>query len=158
MILHVSGDHKWDHLLPLVEALVSEGNEPIGEGFRPNQGGWDCEMRNPLDFDALRTLIDDDPHEIVVDWSGDRLDCRHCWAGIYGPGRVRLPVRFHDQVQGFPETHMGAQTVVVTLRDGRVFTGVHIASRCEVVKVEGEVGIPFTSEEVVAVDDASGLT
>ena len=71
---------------------------------------------------------------------------------------VVLPDDLSERVLGFPETHMGVQMITVTLRDGRVLTGVHVAWGREVVRVDGEYGIPFTGEEVIAVEDASGLT
>ena len=71
---------------------------------------------------------------------------------------VRLPDVLSDRVQAFPETHYGVQTITVTLRDGRVFSGVEVAWGSEVIRVRGQAKLPFSAEEIVDVDDASGLT
>jgi hypothetical protein len=76
---------EWEHLVVLVEALVSAGNEVVGAGFTPNQGGWNCEMRRPLDFELIVPLANADAHDVRVDQENDRVDCLHCWAGIHGP-------------------------------------------------------------------------
>jgi hypothetical protein len=77
-------DPEWAHLQPLVDALVAAGNEPVDGGFRANQGGTDCYMRDPLDYDVLRPLVAQDPHRDRISMSDDRVDCLHCWAGIGG--------------------------------------------------------------------------
>lgn len=57
-------EQEWQHLTALVDALVSDGNEVTDGGFQPNQGGWDCWMAQPLNFDLLRPLVEGDGHEI----------------------------------------------------------------------------------------------
>lgn len=71
---------------------------------------------------------------------------------------VPLPDYLRERVQMFPETHMGAQTITVTLGDGRVMKGLDVAWGTEVVRVGGEYGIPFSGDDIVAVEDASGTT
>jgi hypothetical protein len=68
----------------------------------------------------------------------------------------RLPQRLGEIVSGFPETHMGAQTIKVTLADGRVFDKVTVAWGHEVVRVEGFDTLPFDPDQVALVEDASG--
>jgi len=72
-------------------------------------------------------------------------------------GTVVLPEHLTEQVANLPETHMGVHTITVTLKDGRVIPGVHVAWATEVVRVDGEDRIPFRGEDVAAVDDGSGL-
>ena len=51
---------------------------------------------------------------------------------------------------------MGAQTIKVTLADGRAFDKVTVAWGHEVIRVEGFDTLPFDAEDVVSVEDASG--
>lgn len=76
----------WLHLMKLVNALVASGNYIAGRGFRPNQGGWECQMTRRLDLDLLAPLIATDSHDLRTTPAEDRIDCLHCWAGIAGPG------------------------------------------------------------------------
>ena len=75
-----------EHITPLLEALQASGNHPVGNWFVPNQGGWDCEMRGPLDLGLLRPLIDLDPHRSQIVVREDELTCLRCWVSIRGPG------------------------------------------------------------------------
>jgi hypothetical protein len=70
----------------LLEALQANGNRPVGDWFMPNQGGWDCEMRQPLDLELLRPLVILDPHRSQIVVREDDLTCLHCWVSIRGPG------------------------------------------------------------------------
>jgi hypothetical protein len=83
-MMRTMNEAEWAHLQPLVDALVAAGNETRDGGFRPNQGGTDCYMRDPLDYDVLRPLVAQDPHRDRISMGDDRLDCLHCWAGIGG--------------------------------------------------------------------------
>jgi len=38
-----------------------------------------------------------------------------------------------------------------------MISGVHVAWGREVVTVDGQVGIPFSEDDIVGVDDASGV-
>jgi hypothetical protein len=75
------------HLLVVVEALADSGNRAVRGGFTPNQGGWDCEMARPIDFSVVRKVLASDAHDVRMDEEQGRLDCLHCWSGIYGPTR-----------------------------------------------------------------------
>jgi len=68
-----------------------------------------------------------------------------------------LPGPIRDRVADFPETRVGVNTVTVTLRDGRVVGGVDVAWGSQVVRVRGQDSNPFEAEDVVEVDDESGL-
>ena len=77
----------WAHLMPLVDALVAGGNTAKDGGFRPNQGGVDCWMEEPLDLDLLAPLIGGDDQVSKITTSPDEVFCRHCWASIHGPAQ-----------------------------------------------------------------------
>lgn len=70
---------------------------------------------------------------------------------------VYLSETLKERVLTFPETSYGANTVTVTLSTGAVFSGVKVAWGYEVVRVDGYAEIPFAGQDVVAVEDASGL-
>jgi hypothetical protein len=72
----------WEHLMPLVAALRAGGNETVRDGFQPNQGGWECEMRSPLDLATLRPLAATDEHAEKITIEHDSVFCAHCWATI----------------------------------------------------------------------------
>lgn len=78
----------WRHLLPLVDALVANGNAVVGNGFCPTQAGYECEMANPLDFDVLSSLVPADEPSVHLSPGSDLLWCTHCWASLFGPLRV----------------------------------------------------------------------
>jgi hypothetical protein len=79
---------EWRHLVPLVDALVERGNAVVGERFVPNQGGFECEMKSPLDFEVLHPLVPQEDKNIHLAPSSDLLWCSHCWASVFGPNRV----------------------------------------------------------------------
>jgi hypothetical protein len=78
---------EWDHLLPLVDALVASGNELVDGGFRPNQGGSECCFRLPLDPSVVSAFVEADEH-VAYDQAADAVHCRHCWAAILGGDAV----------------------------------------------------------------------
>jgi hypothetical protein len=71
---------------------------------------------------------------------------------------VQIPDHLQDWVANFPETHVGVHTVTVTLRDGRVFAPVEVSWATELFRVQGESRIPFSTDEIESIDDASGLS
>lgn len=78
----------WEHLLPLVSALERGGNAVVAPGFRPVQGGYECRMQAPLDFELVRPLVGPNDKDVHLAESTDVVWCSHCWASIYGPRRV----------------------------------------------------------------------
>ncbi len=63
----------YDHLLPIVDALIEGGNEPFHpQKFIPSQGGTYCPMKKRIDFDLIRARfelpdnikLDDDQNSI----------------------------------------------------------------------------------------------
>jgi hypothetical protein len=78
------------YLRPLVDALVARGNAPVRTHpiygpFFPTQGGWDCLMRDRLDWDFL-TKTFEIPGEISYDEARDTIVDKHGWAEIRGSG------------------------------------------------------------------------
>jgi hypothetical protein len=81
-------DEDWRHLTRLVDALVANGNAVVGDGFSPTQGGYECEMAEPLDFNVLRPLVSAGDKSTHLSPESDLLWCSHCWASVFGPLRV----------------------------------------------------------------------
>lgn len=72
------------HLRELVAALTAAGNDVLDGGFRENQGGVDCSMRLPLDFEIVEAFVANDPHDIRVNRETEEVACMHCWTSIRG--------------------------------------------------------------------------
>jgi len=72
----------WQHLVPYVDTLVAAGSELVRAGFEPDQGGWDCWLRDRLDVSLLRPLVDSGPHADKIWPDASRLDCLHFWASV----------------------------------------------------------------------------
>ncbi len=110
----------WAHLIPVVEALVERGNSAEESGFVPNQGGWDCSMAQPIDFDRVREVVDGDNRVRLLD-DRDEVFCAHCWSSIVGPGVVLLDSAIEQrdgspsvvELDGSPITLMVGRQVVV---------------------------------------------
>jgi hypothetical protein len=77
----------WEHLLPLVSALERGGNAPIPPGFVPVTGGYECAMRDPLDFELLRPVRPTDK-DVHLAESSDLVWCSHCWTTVIGARRI----------------------------------------------------------------------
>lgn len=81
------------YLRPLVDALISRGNAPARTHptygpFLPTQGGWDCLMRDGLDWQFLESTFEI-PSEISYDPEHDRIVDKHGWAEIRGGADAR---------------------------------------------------------------------
>jgi len=75
--------------MPYIDALAGAGNPTLSDGFQPNQGGWDCWMRDPIDLAILRPLVAADPYADKIKLGPDGLNCLHCWAGVHAaPSRT----------------------------------------------------------------------
>lgn len=71
----------WRHLVPVVDALVADGKAFVGATFSPTQGGFDCRMARPLDFELLRTVVSGTDKNIHLAPSSDLLWCSAATAG-----------------------------------------------------------------------------
>ncbi|MFL6163726.1 MAG: hypothetical protein ACJ74U_16090 [Jatrophihabitantaceae bacterium] len=74
--------YDWAHLLPLVDALRAAGTEIITDAFRADQGGWECEVRGPINLQVVRPLIKADEHREKIHGTDAGVDCLHCWSTI----------------------------------------------------------------------------
>ena len=79
---------EWEHLQPLLVALRESGTAVAGPGFVPVQGGYECVMQRPLDFDVVRSVITEGDKNVHLGESSDLVWCSHCWASIIGPTRL----------------------------------------------------------------------
>jgi hypothetical protein len=79
---------EWEHLLPLVSALERGGNPVLAPAFRPVEGGYECVMQAPLDFELLRPFIGPNDKDVHLAESSDMVWCSHCWTAIIGPRRI----------------------------------------------------------------------
>jgi len=73
------------NLLPLVDLLISEGNELIDGGFVLNPDGWRCRLERPLDFELIREGFEV-PDNIQLSPNHDTVLDRLTWCSIEGPG------------------------------------------------------------------------
>ena len=75
----------FQHLQQLLDALTEAGNDSTSGGFRVNQGGADCFMRDPIDLSVVQPLIAADEHAAIIKSDADGVHCLHCWASIRNP-------------------------------------------------------------------------
>jgi hypothetical protein len=74
--------YEWAHLLPLIDALRAAGAEILTDGFRANQGGWECDVRGSINLHVVRPLIKADEHREKIRGTEAGIDCLHCWSTI----------------------------------------------------------------------------
>jgi len=67
------------------------------------------------------------------------------------PKAVLLPKSLQEKVASYPEYKMGVHRLSVVLRNGDLIRNVHIAWNEQVVLIEGQSDIPFSTEEIVDV-------
>jgi hypothetical protein len=85
------GEPAYYHLRPLVQALIqggnrpSEGAPPLADalGFYPTQGGWICDLQNPIDFDLIEQRFQL-PRSIRLDRSKNSIFAEKSWVAING--------------------------------------------------------------------------
>ena len=78
-------ERPYANLLPIVDALVSAGNECLSGGFQPSPDAWECRMAQPIDFDLVRRTFSLPPN-VVAGPDYDTILDRHTWSVIEGPG------------------------------------------------------------------------
>ena len=62
-----------------------------------------------------------------------------------------IPEALQDQMKRYPDNSYGVKRIAVTLADGSECRGVHVAWQKEIVWVEGQEGVPFDTDRIVAV-------
>ena len=62
-----------------------------------------------------------------------------------------IPESLQDQMKRYPDDSYGVKRIAVTLDDGSECRGVHVAWQKEIVWVEGQEGVPFDADRIVAV-------
>ncbi|HYN69070.1 MAG TPA: hypothetical protein VEX41_02540 [Candidatus Eisenbacteria bacterium] len=93
-------ERPYANLLPIAEALAAAGNSILDGGFVLTQGGWECRLGSPIDFDlvssqfVLPASIEASPrHDSILD--------RLSWCVIEGStadaARQRLPGDIHQR-------------------------------------------------------------
>lgn len=105
----------FEHLVPLVEALVKSGNQVTSDGFGDDKNGHFISMRDPIDG----RVVDGTPFHLKEEtrfWAqDDTVTCYHCGTRIYG-GRVTELVKQHPMqrrivelgAEGKPYAHLVA--------------------------------------------------
>lgn len=80
-------DRPYANLVPIVEALVSAGNEASRGGFVNSQGGYYCSLAAPIDFELVRANFEF-PKSIELSQEHDTILDKLSWVAIIGPGAV----------------------------------------------------------------------
>ena len=87
-----SGAKPYEHLKPIVQALIADGNRPskahgsalIDElGFYHDKDGWICVLRDPINF-ALIEVNFELPPSIELNEAENTIFCRKSWIEIRG--------------------------------------------------------------------------
>jgi hypothetical protein len=73
------------NLLPVVDLLLSLGNVALDGGFVMNPDGWRCRLGHPIDFEAVRRMLDV-PASISLSKVHDTILDTLSWCSIEGPG------------------------------------------------------------------------
>ena len=74
----------YSNLLPLVEFLVRGGNVTLDGGFITNPDGWRCRLKDPIDFDAVRSEFEI-PASVNLSETHDTILDTLSWCSIEGP-------------------------------------------------------------------------
>ena len=74
----------YQHLEPIVQALIRAGNEPTKTSvWYLTRDGWRSDFKGPLDFELLRKLFDF-PETIRLMEDRDKIFCQNSWIEIKG--------------------------------------------------------------------------
>jgi hypothetical protein len=78
------------HLVPIVECLLTCGNQITESGFKTNtygfycdKDGWKCDLKKPIDFEGIRTHFEL-PKSIELSEKWQTVFCRNAWIEIRG--------------------------------------------------------------------------
>lgn len=87
-----AGDKPYSHLEPIVEQLLSAGNElsdplpnfPLeGKGFYMDRDGWKCDLKKPIDFKLIDNKFEL-PKSILISEKNNSILCKNTWIEIRG--------------------------------------------------------------------------
>lgn len=87
-----AGAKPYEHLKPIVQALLDAGNEiskahgtiPTDDfGFYMNRDGWICALRDPIDFALIKSEFVL-PSSIKLNEKEDTIFCERSWIEIRG--------------------------------------------------------------------------
>jgi hypothetical protein len=87
-----SGAKPYEHLKPIVKALIADGNgpskahgsAPIDElGFYHDKDGWICILRDPINFALIGSEFEL-PSSIELNEKENTVFCRRSWIEIRG--------------------------------------------------------------------------
>jgi len=74
----------YEHLQPIVEALIASGNEPLNSSvWVQSRDGWRSDFKRPLDFNLLNELFEF-PKSIKLMNESDKIFCQNSWIDIRG--------------------------------------------------------------------------
>jgi hypothetical protein len=74
----------FQHLVPIIEALIEGGNEPVSsDWFCLDQDGWCCLLKNPIDFDLLESKFEF-PSSISLSRKDNSILDTQTWIEIKG--------------------------------------------------------------------------
>jgi hypothetical protein len=85
------------HLLPIVEALIAEGNASA-DGFHGTKDGYLCLMQKPIDFNFVRERFALPPSIELMNETNE-IFCTKTWCRIRGATLPRPPF-WHDPSTG----------------------------------------------------------
>jgi hypothetical protein len=78
------GSPPYVHLVPIVDALLENGNEIAGlSKFYMDRDGWRCDLRRPINFSLIEQRFDVPP-SILLLRSQDGILCQYTWVSIHG--------------------------------------------------------------------------
>jgi hypothetical protein len=87
-----SGTKPYEHLKPIVQALIADGNRPskahgsipVDElGFYHDRDGWLCVLRDPINFTLIATEFEL-PSSIKFNEKENAIFCERSWIEIRG--------------------------------------------------------------------------
>jgi hypothetical protein len=96
-----SGVKPYEHLKPIVEALIADGNEPSSAHgsipiddleFYKNRDGWICVLSDPINF-ALIAAIFELPSSIKINEKENTVFCERSWVEICGNVGITVVLR-----------------------------------------------------------------
>jgi hypothetical protein len=76
------GTGKYEHLDPIVDALIADGNEIVGEErWKKTKDGWLCVVKDPINFSLVKQLFEL-PSTINCYEDRGTISCATTWSAI----------------------------------------------------------------------------